>query len=176
MPFLDTPLAGLKIFDPKIFGDERGYFMETYNERTFHEAGIDTVFRQDNQAFSSYGVLRGLHLQEGEDAQAKLVRVVHGEVWDVALDLRPDSPTFRQWYGIYLNGENQRQLFIPHGFAHGYLVTSEQAIFAYKCDNFYAPQSERGFRYDDPAFGIEWPKVEKKYRIASRDLSYPYES
>lgn len=174
MPFTATSIEGLQIFEPRIFGDKRGYFMETYNERTFHEAGIPTGFVQDNQAVSSRGVLRGLHLQEGDHAQAKLVRVIEGEVFDVAVDLRADSPTYHQWFGIYLSGTNQRQLFIPHGFAHGYLVTSPEAVFAYKCDNFYAPQAERGYRYDDPAFGIGWPDIEEGYTVAERDLSYPW--
>ncbi|WP_116127858.1 dTDP-4-dehydrorhamnose 3,5-epimerase [Lewinella sp. IMCC34183] len=174
MYFSTTPIEGLLLFEPRIFGDERGYFMETYNERTFREAGITNTFVQDNQAASSRGVLRGLHLQRGDDAQAKLVRVISGEVYDVAVDLRLDSPTRYQWYGVYLNGENQRQLFVPRGFAHGYLVTSEHAVFAYKCDNFYAPAAEDGFRYDDPAFGIEWPAVGQEYTVAARDLSYPW--
>ncbi len=174
MPFLETPITDLMIFDPKVFGDERGYFMETYNEQTFHEAGITATFVQDNQAASSYGVLRGLHLQEGDDVQAKLVRVISGEVYDVAVDLRPGSPTRYEWYGVYLSGENQRQLFVPRGFAHGYLVTSDHAVFAYKCDNLYAPAAERGFRYDDPKFGIEWPEVDGIYTIAKRDLSYDW--
>ncbi|MGB3801991.1 MAG: dTDP-4-dehydrorhamnose 3,5-epimerase, partial [Lewinella sp.] len=119
MPFIDTPIAGLQIFEPRLFGDERGYFMETYNEQTFAEAGIDAQFVQDNQAASTRGVLRGMHLQEGAAAQAKLVRVISGEVFDVAVDLRPDSPTYHQWYGVMLSGENHRQLFVPRGFIHG---------------------------------------------------------
>ncbi len=174
MPFTTTPIDGLLLFEPRIFKDSRGYFFESYNTETFHEAGIDANFVQDNQAASTHGVLRGLHLQLGEDVQAKLVRVISGEVYDVAVDLRPDSPTRYQWYGVYLSGENNLQLFVPRGFAHGYLVTSEDAVFAYKCDNFYAPQAEQGFRYDDPAFGIEWPEVEGEYTIAERDLSYDF--
>ncbi len=174
MPFLPTPIEGLQIFEPKVYGDKRGYFMETYNEQTFRAGGILTTFKQDNQALSSKGVLRGLHLQRGEHAQTKLVRVISGEVFDVAVDRRPGSPTFNQWYGIYLSGENQRQLYIPQGFIHGYLVTSEKAVFAYKCDNFYAPRAEQGFRYDDPAFGIEWPEMDGEYTIAERDLSYDF--
>ena len=174
MPFTSTPIPGLQVFEPRVFGDERGYFMETYNERTFQETGIDATFVQDNQAASSRGVLRGMHKQEGDAAQAKLVRVISGEVYDVAVDLRPDSPTYRQWYGVYLSGENHKQLFVPRGFIHGYLVTSEHAVFAYKCDNFYSPKAEQGYRYDDPAFGIEWPEVEGEYTVAERDLAWPY--
>ena len=174
MPFSSTPIDGLLLFEPRVFGDERGYFMETYNERTFAEVGIDVRFVQDNQAASSRGVLRGLHMQAGADVQAKLVRVISGEVFDVAVDLRPGSPTYRQWYGVYLSGENHRQLFVPRGFIHGYLVTSDHAVFAYKCDNFYAPHAEQGYRYDDPAFGIKWPEVGQPYTVAERDLNYDW--
>ena len=174
MPFTSTPIDGLLLFEPRVFGDKRGYFMETYNERTFAEGGIHATFVQDNQAASSYGVLRGMHMQAGDKAQSKLVRVLSGEVFDVAVDMRPGSPTYRQWHGVYLSGENHRQLFVPRGFIHGYLVTSEQAVFAYKCDNFYAPESEEGYRYDDPAFGIEWPKLSVDYTVAERDMGYAW--
>ncbi len=148
--------------------------METYNVKTFKEAGIDTTFVQDNQAASSYGVLRGMHLQTRDAAQAKLVRVISGEVYDVTVDMRPGSPTYKKSYGLYLSGENHRQLFVPRGFIHGYLVTSDHAVFAYKCDNFYAPQTEQGYRYDDPAFAIDWPKIEGDYTVAERDLNWPF--
>ena len=173
MPFIETPIQDLVIFEPKVFGDHRGYFFESYNERTFHEAGITSTFVQDNQAASSYGVLRGMHLQKGSKAQAKLVRVLSGEVYDVTVDMRPDSPTYLQSYGITLSGENHKQLFVPRGFIHGYLVTSEHAVFAYKCDNLYAPEAEQGYRYDDPAFGIEWPEIDGEYTVAERDLAWP---
>ncbi|MBB4080256.1 dTDP-4-dehydrorhamnose 3,5-epimerase [Lewinella aquimaris] len=173
MPFKTTPLEGLLIFEPRVFEDSRGYFYESYNTKTFREAGIETTFVQDNQAASTKGVLRGLHQQTGHASQTKLVRVISGEVFDVTVDLRPDSPTYHQWYGIYLSGENHRQLYIPRGFAHGYLVTSEEATFVYKCDNFYAPETEQGFRYDDPAFGVEWPKMEGGYTVADRDHTWP---
>jgi dTDP-4-dehydrorhamnose 3,5-epimerase len=172
MPFLPTPIAGLQLFEPRVFGDDRGYFFESYNTKTFQEAGIDNVFVQDNQAKSSRGVLRGLHLQQGDKAQAKLVRVIEGEVFDVAVDLRPESPTLHQWFGCLLSGKNQRQLFVPRGFAHGYLVTSPSAIFAYKCDNFYHPEAEGGLRYDDPAIGITWPELEVEFLVAERDLNW----
>lgn len=174
MAFIPTPLGGVFIFEPKVFEDERGYFFEAYNQRTFREAGIDVNFVQDNQAASTKGVLRGMHLQTGDSGQAKLVRVVSGEVFDVAVDMRPDSPTFRQWYGALLSGDNQRQMYIPRGFAHGYVVTSEEATFLYKCDNFYDPAAEYGFRYDDPAIGIEWPEVAGGYHIAERDLQWDF--
>jgi dTDP-4-dehydrorhamnose 3,5-epimerase len=172
MPFSPTPISGLQIFEPRVFGDERGYFFESYNEQMFREAGIDCVFVQDNQAMSTKGVLRGLHFQKGDSAQAKLVRVISGEVFDVAVDLRPGSPTKGQWFGAYLSGENQRQMFVPRGFAHGYLVTSDVAVFAYKCDNLYDPKNEGGRLYNDPDIGIEWPDLEMEYVVAARDLEW----
>ncbi|MEM9930519.1 MAG: dTDP-4-dehydrorhamnose 3,5-epimerase [Bacteroidota bacterium] len=173
MPFTPTPIPDLQLFTPRVFGDDRGYFYESWNEQTFHEAGITNKFVQDNQARSPRGVLRGLHRQEGDHAQAKLVRVIRGEVFDVAVDLRPDSPTLHHWFGVILSEENHQQLFVPRGFAHGYLVLSETAIFAYKCDNFYAPRAEAGLRYNDPTIGIEWPDVGIPFTIAERDLSWP---
>lgn len=170
--FSPTPIPGLQVFEPRKFGDERGYFFESYNEAVFQDAGIDAHFVQDNQAMSTRGVLRGLHFQKGDHAQAKLVRVISGEVFDVAVDLRPESPTYRQWFGIYLSGENGKQLFIPKGFAHGYLVTSDEAVFAYKCDNFYAPQAEGGLRYNDPTIKIKWPDLGIDYTVAERDLAW----
>lgn len=170
--FTPTPIPGLLIFTPRVFGDERGYFFESWNERTFAEAGIEIKFVQDNQARSPRGVLRGLHFQTGDHAQAKLVRVIEGEVFDVAVDLRPGSPTLHQWFGIKLSGENQKQMYIPRGFAHGYMVLSETAVFSYKCDNFYAKQAEGGLRYDDPAIGIVWPEVDAELVVAERDLGW----
>ncbi|MTB51277.1 dTDP-4-dehydrorhamnose 3,5-epimerase [Lewinella sp. W8] len=172
MPFLPTPLADALIFEPVVHGDDRGYFFESYNERTFREAGIPNVFVQDNQARSARGVLRGLHFQYGEAAQAKLVRVLEGEVYDVIVDLRPDSPTLNQSFGLVLSAENRRQLFVPRGFAHGYLVTSPHATFAYKCDNFYAPEAEGGLRYDDPRLAINWPDLGTAFQLAERDLRW----
>lgn len=173
MPFSPTPIPDLQVFTPRVFGDERGYFMETWNEHTFTAAGIVAGFVQDNEAKSPRGVLRGLHRQAGDHAQAKLVRVISGEVFDVAVDLRPGSPTLHQWFGVRLSGENKKQMFIPRGFAHGYLVLSETAVFSYKCDNFYAPESEAGLRYDDPAIGIEWPDLGMEFIVAERDLNWP---
>ncbi len=173
MPFTPTTISGLQLFTPRVFGDERGYFYESYNEATFRAAGIPNKFVQDNQAHSPKGVLRGLHFQRGEHAQAKLVRVIQGEVFDVAVDLRPGSPTLYQWFGVLLSGDNHRQLFVPRGFGHGYLVLSATATFAYKCDNFYAPGAEGGIRYDDPLIGIEWPDLAEEYTVAERDLNWP---
>ena len=172
MPFVPTPIDGLMIFEPRVFRDERGYFFESYNEKKFVEAGIDARFVQDNEASSSRGVLRGMHWQSGDEAQAKLVRVIDGSVFDVAVDMRPGSPTLHQWFGVELSGENYRQLYVPRHFAHGYLVLSETATFAYKCDNYYAPQSETGLRYDDPAIGIQWPDLGMDPVIVERDLKW----
>lgn len=156
MPFIKTPIADLLIFEPRVFEDDRGYFFEAFNAQTFAEAGIKRPFVQDNQARSTYGVLRGLHYQVGEQAQAKLVRVLEGKVLDVVVDLRPDSPTYGKHYGVELSAENKRQLYVPRGFAHGYVVLSETAEFFYKCDNFYHKASEGGIRYDDPQLNIDW--------------------
>ncbi len=168
-----TGIEGLLVIEPRIFTDDRGYFFESFNQRLFAENGVDTEFVQDNQSFSSYGVLRGLHYQCGEYAQAKLVRVVQGEVLDVAVDLRTDSPTYGQYYSVRLSGENQLQFFIPRGFAHGFLVLSETAIFAYKCDNFYNKESEAGIFYDDPQIKINWEIDKKDLILSEKDLELP---
>ena len=173
MPFIGTPIADLMIFEPQVWGDERGYFFESYNEKTFIEAGLHYNFVQDNEAKSSRGVLRGLHFQRGDAAQAKLVRVTEGEVYDVAVDLREGSATYGQWYGLYLSAENRRQLLIPRGFAHGYLVTSEVAVFQYKCDNLYDKSSEGGLRYNDPKLGVEWPAMDIPYQLSAKDEVWP---
>lgn len=152
-------IEGLKIIEPTVFGDARGYFMETYNENDFKEAGIDVTFVQDNQSGSHRGVLRGLHFQI-HYPQDKLVRVVNGEVFDVAVDIRKGSRTYGKWFGVLLSAENKKQFFIPKGFAHGFLVLSEQAEFAYKCSDFYHPNDEGGIFYADPAIGVEWPVPE----------------
>ncbi len=149
-------IEGLKIISPAVFGDARGYFMETYNYNDFKEAGIPEVFVQDNQSASKRGVLRGLHFQI-QHPQAKLVRVIRGEVFDVAVDLRKDSPTYGQWHGEILSEENKKQFFVPKNFAHGFLVLSEYAEFCYKCTDFYHPGDEGGIIYNDPAIGIQWP-------------------
>lgn len=154
--FIPTGIEGLQIIEPKVFGDARGYFMETYNAADFQAAGIDTTFVQDNQSKSKKGVLRGLHFQKNYP-QGKLVRVLRGEVFDVAVDIRPDSPTYKKWHGVYLSEENKRQFFVPPGFAHGFLVISEEAEFAYKCTEFYHPEDEGGILWNDPGLGIQWP-------------------
>ncbi|RMF21587.1 MAG: dTDP-4-dehydrorhamnose 3,5-epimerase [Bacteroidetes bacterium] len=173
MPFIETGIPGLILFEPKVFEDERGYFFEAYNERLFHQAGIRTRFVQDNQALSSYGVLRGLHYQVEPFAQAKLVRVLQGEVLDVVVDIRPGSPTYGQSYSIRLSEENKRQLFIPRGFAHGYVVLSPTAVFFYKCDNFYSREHEGGIAWNDPQLDIDWLVDEKDLIIAERDRRFP---
>lgn len=154
--FIKTPIEGLYIIEPTIFGDDRGYLMETYNHKEFEEAGLDMIFVQDNQSKSKKGVLRGLHFQR-QKPQGKLVRVLRGEVFDVAVDIRKSSPTYGKWYGIILSDENKKQLYVAEGFAHGFLVLSDEAEFVYKCTNFYDPSDEDGIRWDDPAIGIEWP-------------------
>ena len=173
MPFIETGIPDLKIFEPRVFGDHRGYFYESYNAETFKEAGIDANFVQDNQARSTYGVLRGLHYQLGDSAQAKLVRVIEGAVLDVVVDLREGSPTYGKSYGIELSAENKRQLFVPRGFAHGYVVLSETAEFFYKCDNFYDKESEGGLKFDDPALNIDWKIDLKDALLSEKDLILP---
>ena len=156
MPFIETGFAGLKVFEPKVFEDSRGYFFESFNKNTFKEAGIDTEFVQDNESRSQRGVLRGLHYQLNPMAQAKLVRVVEGEVLDVVVDIRKGSPTFGNHYAVALSAENKKQLYIPHGFAHGFVVLSDTCIFQYKCDNFYSRENEGGVLFSDPDLGIDW--------------------
>ena len=152
-------IDGLKVIEPTVFGDERGYFVETYNYNDFKEAGIDTVFVQDNQSASKKGVLRGLHFQINFP-QDKLVRVINGEVFDVAVDLRQGSKTYGKWYGVKLSAENKKQFFIPKDFAHGFIVLSDYAEFAYKCSDFYHPNDEGGIIWNDSGIGIDWPMPE----------------
>lgn len=173
MPFIKTDFPGLIVFEPKVFGDHRGYFYESYNAKSFKEGGIEADFVQDNQARSTYGVLRGLHYQLGEHAQAKLVRVIEGTVLDVVVDLREGSPTYGKSYGIELSAENKRQLFVPRGFAHGYVVLSETAEFFYKCDNFYNKESEGGLIYNDPQLKIDWKVDLSKAQLSEKDLILP---
>jgi dTDP-4-dehydrorhamnose 3,5-epimerase len=151
-----TDIEGIVIIEPQVFGDSRGYFMETYQKEKYAAAGIDVTFVQDNESMSSYGVIRGLHYQAEPFAQAKLIRVVAGRVLDVAVDIRKNSPTFGKVFTLELSSDNKLQLFLPHGIAHGFAVLSDYAIFTYKCDNFYAPQSERTIRFDDPILNIDW--------------------
>ena len=149
-------IEGLAVIEPTVFRDERGYFVETYNENDMKEAGLDLRFVQDNQSMSRKGVLRGLHFQK-QYPQGKLVRVLQGRVFDVAVDLRANSPTFGKWFGVELSDENMKQFYIPEGFAHGFCVMSDVAVFAYKCTDFYHPGDEGGMKWDDPEIGIEWP-------------------
>lgn len=174
MPFLPTPIEGLLIFEPRVFADDRGYFFESYNQRIWEEAGLSVQFVQDNQARSTRGVLRGLHFQTGEHAQSKLVRVIEGAVLDVVVDIRPQSVTYGQWYSIQLSADNKRQLFVPRGFAHGYLVLSETAEFAYKCDNYYHKAAEGGIRYDDPGLNIDWQFDLNQVLVSDKDKILPY--
>ncbi len=153
---IKTKIDGLVIIEPSVFGDHRGYFMETYNEEEFHRAGLTMRFVQDNESKSSKGVLRGLHFQT-KFSQGKLVRATKGEVYDVAVDLRNGSPTYGQWAGVLLTEENKTMFYIPEGFAHGFMVVSEEAVFNYKCTNLYAPEYDGGIRWNDPEVGIEWP-------------------
>ena len=173
MPTTNTDFEGVKIFEPVVWEDARGYFFESYNRQTMTTDGIDADFVQDNQALSSYGVIRGLHYQVGAHAQAKLVRVLEGEVLDVILDIRPESVTYGQWMSIRLSAQNRKQLFIPRGFAHGYAVLSQQALFFYKCDNYYDQDQQGGIRYDDPNLNIDW-EIPRSHRILSdRDKQWP---
>jgi dTDP-4-dehydrorhamnose 3,5-epimerase len=174
MNFIETHLSGCFVLEPKVFTDERGYFLESFNETTFNNGiGQKVNFVQDNQSYSSKGVLRGMHYQTANHAQAKLVRVLQGEVLDVAIDIRPESSTFGQYFSILLSAENQKQLFIPRGFAHGFLVTSETAIFFYKCDNFYNKESEGGIIYNDSSVNINWNFSETELIISEKDIVLP---
>lgn len=174
MTFIETKLKGCFILEPKIFKDERGYFMESFNEKTFQDGvGHKVTFVQDNQSFSTKGVLRGLHYQCGEHAQAKLVRVLQGEVLDVAVDLRLESPTYGQYETVLLSGENQKQFFVPRGFAHGFLVLSETATFFYKCDNFYNKENEGGLIYNDQTVNINWNFPLNELIISDKDQILP---
>lgn len=164
--FMETKIKDLYIIEPKIFGDERGYFMESYNKKDFLEAGLDMVFVQDNESKSKKGVLRGMHFQT-KHTQGKLVRVTKGAVYDVAVDLRKESPTFGQWEGVLLSDENKRQFYIPEGFAHGFLVVSDEAVFNYKCTDYYAPEYDCGILWNDLDVGIEWPLEEVEEIILS---------
>ncbi len=169
MNFLETAIAGVKVIEPRVFGDSRGYFFEAYREDLFADAGINARFIQDNESFSTYGVLRGLHYQIPPYTQAKLVRVVAGRVLDVVVDIRIGSPTFGKHAAIELSGENRRQLFIPRGMAHGFAVLSPEAVFTYKCDNFYHPAAERCIRFDDPAAGIDWQLPPEAVKLSWKD-------
>ena len=174
MNFIATKLQGCYCIEPKIFNDHRGYFMESFNEKTFYEKTEQPIhFVQDNQSFSSKGVLRGLHYQVGEHAQSKLIRVLSGEILDIAVDIRPDSVTYGQHVTIVLSSENQKQFFIPKGFAHGFLVLSDTATIFYKCDNFYNKESEGGIIYNDPTLNIDWQFSETNLIVSEKDAIQP---
>ena len=173
MEYIKTEIEGVFVIEPKVFNDARGYFMEAWKQAEFNEHVGKVDFIQDNESKSSFGVLRGLHFQKGAAAQAKLVRVIKGKVLDVAVDIRKSSPTFGKHIMVELSEENKRQFFIPRGFAHGFLVLSEEAIFTYKVDNPYAPQSEAGIRWDDPDLAIQWPIDPQKVQTSEKDLKQP---
>ena len=173
MEILSTDIPDVKIVIPDIHRDARGYFAETYNEERYVKAGLSARFVQDNESVSARGVLRGLHWQAGEYAQAKLVRVIRGAVWDVAVDIRKGSPTFGKSVSCELTAENGRQFFIPRGFAHGFVVLEDNTLFSYKCDNFYCKESERGLKFDDPTLGIRWPWPGRDYLLSDKDTKHP---
>lgn len=173
MPFQTTDFPGVLVYDPLIFEDNRGYFFESYNQKIFHDGGIENIFVQDNQSFSSYGVVRGLHFQLPPHAQNKLVRVLRGNVLDIALDLRKGSPTYGKSYSIELTDENKKQVFIPVGFAHGFSVLSETAVVLYKCDTFYNKESEKGIRFNDPSLKIDWKLPPDKIIVSEKDRQLP---
>ena len=172
MKVIKTNISDVVILEPRVFGDERGYFFESFSQREFNEQVAEVTFVQDNESKSSYGVVRGLHYQLPPYTQAKLVRVVEGEVLDVVVDLRKNSATFGKHVAVVLSGENKRQFFIPKGFAHGFAVLSPQAVFQYKCDNYYAPQYESGIQFDDPALGIDWKIPEAEMILSTKDRKH----
>jgi dTDP-4-dehydrorhamnose 3,5-epimerase len=173
MSFTSTDIPGLLIYEPRIFSDSRGYFFESYNEQTFIKAGVTMRFVQDNQSSSVYGVIRGLHYQLDPNAQTKLVRVLVGRIWDVAVDLRKGSATFGKSFGLELSAENKKQLLVPKGFAHGFSVLSEHAEVSYKCDALYHKESERGIRFDDPSLSIDWQLPVAKAIVSEKDQVLP---
>jgi dTDP-4-dehydrorhamnose 3,5-epimerase len=173
MPFTENFINGITIFEPKVYPDQRGFFFESYNKQLFHDNGISTEFIQDNQSFSVYGVIRGLHYQRQPYAQAKLVRVLEGSILDVVLDIRAKSPTFGKTYSIVLSSDNKKQIFVPKGFAHGFSVLSETAVISYKCDQFYNKQSEGGIRFNDPGLNIDWQIPADKILISEKDEQLP---
>lgn len=173
MPFIATDIPGLLVYEPRVFEDSRGYFFESYNADVFKKEGIDTVFVQDNQSSSSYGVIRGLHFQLNPHAQTKLVRVLSGKILDVVVDIRQGSPGFGQYFAIELSSENKKQLYVPRGFAHGFSVLSERAEVLYKCDDFYNKESEGGIRFDDPVLDIDWNVPAERAVISEKDRILP---
>lgn len=172
MKIRTTEIEGVKIIEPDRFGDSRGWFSEVYSLERYRAAGIDVEFVQDNESFSSKGVIRGLHWQASPHTQAKLVRVTRGAVWDVAVDIRKGSKTYGKHVAVELSAENGRQLFIPRGFAHGFVVLEDNTLFSYKCDNYYSSDADRGMRFDDPALGIEWP-MDIPLTLSEKDMKQP---
>lgn len=173
MNVIKTPIEGLVIIEPRLFGDDRGYFFESFNQREFEREIGPVTFVQDNESKSCYGVIRGLHFQKGEHAQSKLVRVVKGAVLDVAVDIRPGSPTYGMHFAVELTGENHLQFFLPRGMAHGFSVLSEEAVFQYKCDNFYCRESEGAIAWNDPDLGIDWRIPKDKVILSEKDSNHP---
>lgn len=173
MNIIETSIKGVVILEPRIFADDRGYFFESFSQKVFDELVRPIRFVQDNESKSKYGVLRGLHFQKGEHAQSKLVRVVKGRVLDVAVDVRRGSPTFGKYVSVELSEENKRQFFIPRGFAHGFAVLSQEAIFQYKCDHYYAPESEGAIAWNDPDIGIDWPVAASDILLSEKDKKHP---
>lgn len=173
MKVIKTEFESLFVIEPKVFEDERGYFYESYNRIKLKEQGIDIDFVQDNQSKSNYGVTRGLHYQLNPKAQTKFVRVLQGSIYDVAVDIRKNSPTYGKWFGIELSSENKKQIFIPKGFAHGFSVLSEEAVVFYKCDEFYSPEHERGIMYNDPFLNIDWKVPASKVILSAKDTKHP---
>ena len=173
MNIRETEIEGVKIVEPDVFGDARGWFCEQYNAARYKAAGIDADFVQDNESFSRKGVVRGLHWQAAPHTQAKLVRVICGAVWDVAVDIRKGSPTFGRHVAVTLTGENKKQFFIPRGFAHGFIVLEDDTLFSYKCDNLYCPSADRGLRFDDPSLGITWPEIDIPLTLSEKDKKHP---
>ncbi len=173
MKVIDTKFKGLKVIYPDVYNDDRGYFFESYQSEKLRNAGITCNFIQDNEALSSYGVIRGLHFQSDPKSQAKLVRVITGEVLDIAVDLRPESPTYGQHFSLILNDINKKQILIPKGFAHGYAVLSKTAIFSYKCSDYYAPEYENGILYSDPSLNIDWIIPVEDRKVSEKDLALP---
>ncbi len=173
MPFTDTPLHGCYVYEPRIFNDARGYFFESYSQQVLGEKGTSQCFVQDNQSYSCYGVIRGMHYQKGEHAQSKLIRVLQGRIIDAVVDLRVGSPSFGKSFSIELSSDNKKQLFIPKGFAHGFSVLSETAEISYKCDQFYNKASEGGLLFSDPALGIDWGIPAAKALVSEKDLELP---
>jgi dTDP-4-dehydrorhamnose 3,5-epimerase len=168
-----TEIEGVLIIEPDVHGDSRGWFVEQYNAARYKASGVTADFVQDNESFSSKGVVRGLHWQAGEHCQAKLVRVIKGAVWDVVVDIRKGSPTFGKYVSAVLTGDNKKQFFIPRGFAHGFVVLEDETLFSYKCDNLYCKESERGLMFDDPALKIQWPEIDVEIKLSDKDQKHP---